>query len=80
MKVFSSLFGPSVDELLMNITKTVIFLMTCFFGIMIYVDYNIHYLIMCMLSFCFFLSFQYFSIQLKKHPEVLLSNNKEKKE
>lgn len=68
---FMSLFKPGVTVGLLNFTRLVIFLMTCFFFLWPLVDYNIHYIIMGFLSLGFFLSFEFFSYHLKKNPDIM---------
>lgn len=71
IQFFIDILKPGISFSLIKFMKVLIFSMTVFFGTMIYVDYNIHYVIMCILSICFFFSFQYFSYQLQKYPELM---------
>jgi hypothetical protein len=72
VRVARDFIRPGVSGTLLNFTLAVIFLMTCFFVIWpMFVDYSIHYVIMAVLSFCFLLSFMYFSYHLKKNPEFM---------
>ena len=68
---------PTIMKVL-NFTQMAIFLMFLFFAIVPFLNYSIHYVIMAILSFCFYLSFRYFLNQLKKNPELLNQNEKEK--
>jgi hypothetical protein len=72
LRVVQDFIQPGVSGSLMTFTLVVIFLMTCFFAIWpLFVDYSVHYVIMAVLSFCFLLSFIYFSHHLKKNPEFM---------
>jgi hypothetical protein len=69
-----SFFEPGVGHGLLNFTRYVIFAMLCFFVIWPFIDYSIHYVVMAILSFCLFLSYEYFIYHLKKDPEVMRGN------
>jgi hypothetical protein len=67
----NSLLAPGFGFGLLNFTRVVIFVMMVFFVIWPFIDYNIHYVIMAILSFCFFVSFEYLTYHLKKNPELM---------
>jgi hypothetical protein len=75
-RVVRSFFEPGVSIGLLNFTRVVIFLMLCFFVIWPFFDYNIHYVFMAILSFFFFLSFEYLVYHLKRDPDVMRGNRK----
>lgn len=61
--------GVSVG--LLNVARAVILVMLGFFCLWPLVDYNIHYVVMAVLSFCMFLSFEFFVYHLKKNPDIM---------
>jgi hypothetical protein len=75
VRMVRSFCQPGVGNGLLNFTRFVIFAMLCFFVIWPFIDFNIHYVILGILSFCFFLSFEYFVYHLKKNPDVMERNH-----
>ena len=68
---FVRILQPGVSVTLLNLIRGVIVLMTCFFFLWPFVDYNIHYIVMGFMSLGFLLSFEYFSYHLKQNPDIM---------
>jgi hypothetical protein len=70
--LIKGILEPGVTTGLLGFTRIVILLMMGFFLCWaVFVDYNIHFMIMAALSLCLFLSFEYFAYHLKKEPALM---------
>jgi membrane protein implicated in regulation of membrane protease activity len=73
-RALRSFFETGVSVGLLNFTRVVIVLILCSFVIWPFIDYNIHFVFMAILSFFFFLLFEYLVYHLKRNPDVMRGN------
>jgi hypothetical protein len=68
---------PGVTPWLITVARISIAILLCYCCIMDYIDGNIHYYILTVISVCLFLSFEYSVIYMKKCPEFLHTPKKD---
>ncbi|EAX94309.1 hypothetical protein TVAG_466670 [Trichomonas vaginalis G3] len=80
MSWIEKLLTPGIGDGIIMALRFCFFLLMVFLLITVFLTYNIHFVIMSILSLCLFLSFEYLIANLKKYDLLNPEESKEKKE